>query len=199
MKLASFLQDRENPDRVLSHQSVISAVSGVTRPGYIVPMPVQMHMSSASLKGPDSPRGGASNKSDSPGPSSARRPVILLVEDEPLVRRTVARMLEAEGFSVVDAEDGRAARDLLTKSNLVPDLVVTDLRMPHLNGAELGRAVSKLRPGVPVLYMSGFGTETSGWLAPEVLTSCYLAKPFSREQLLDTVRRCLQKAPPPPN
>lgn len=150
-----------------------------------------------SFKGPDAPRGGAGNRPDSPGPSADRRPVILLVEDEPLVRRTVARMLESEGFTVVGAEDGRAARDLLADSNLAPDLVVTDLRMPHLNGAELGSAVGLLRPGVPVLYMSGFGNETKGWLAPEVINSCYLAKPFSREQLLDSVKRCLRQGGAP--
>lgn len=143
------------------------------------------------FKGGESSHGSASDRRDHAGPAPARRPLILLVEDEPLVRRTVARMLESEGFSVVDAEHGLAARDLLADSALTPDLVVTDLRMPFLNGAELGDAVSQLRPGVPVLYMSGFGTETRQWLTPEILTSCFLAKPFSREQLMDTVKRCL--------
>jgi two-component system, cell cycle sensor histidine kinase and response regulator CckA len=133
-------------------------------------------------------------KADHLGETVARRPLILLVEDEPIVRRTVARMLEAEGFTVVDAEHGQAAHDLLATSGLLPDLVVTDLRMPFLNGAELGDAVSRLRPGVPVLYMSGFGSETSSWISPEALNNCYIAKPFSREQLLDTVKRCLQQS-----
>jgi DNA-binding response OmpR family regulator len=147
------------------------------------------------MKGSDAPREKTESRigsSTSPG----FRPIILLVEDEPMVRRTVARMLEAEGFIVVDAEHGQAAHDLLATSGLRPDLVVTDLRMPYLNGAQLGDAVSRLRPGVPVLYMSGFGSETSTWLTPEALTNCYIAKPFSREQLLESVRRCLGKGPP---
>ena len=123
----------------------------------------------------------------------------MLVEDEAVVRRTVARMLEADGFNVLEVEHGLAARDLLTQSNMFPDLVLTDLRMPFLNGAELGDVVNQLRPGVPVLYMSGFGSETRGWLSPEVLDSCYIAKPFSREQLLETVRRCLQQSSTRPN
>ena len=147
------------------------------------------------MKGSDVPRE-RSGSTSGPGAGPGGRPLILLVEDEPLVRRTVARMLEAEGFIVVDAEHGQAAHDLLATSGLRPDLVVTDLRMPFLNGAELGDAVGRLRPGVPVLYMSGFGSETSTWLTPEALTNCYIAKPFSRDQLLETVRRCLAKSPP---
>lgn len=146
------------------------------------------------MMGSDGPRE-RTGLSNGPGPATGHRPLILLVEDEPLVRRTVARMLEAEGFTVVDAEHGQAAHDLLATSGLRPDLVVTDLRMPFLNGAELGDAVSRLRPGVPVLYMSGFGSETTAWISPEALTHCYLAKPFSREQLLETVRRCLAQSP----
>ena len=149
-----------------------------------------------SFKCRDSAGEDAGAKSSAPGTSSHSRQLILLVEDEPLVRRTVARMLEAEGFTVVDAEHGQAAHDLLATSGLRPDLVVTDLRMPFLNGAELGDAVSRLRPGVPVLYMSGFGSETSTWISPEALTHCYIAKPFSRDQLLETVRRCLATSPP---
>jgi two-component system, cell cycle sensor histidine kinase and response regulator CckA len=133
------------------------------------------------------------------GETTSRRMLILLVEDEPIVRRTVARMLEAEGFTVVDAEHGQAAHDLLATSGLNPDLVVTDLRMPFLNGAELGDAVSRLRPGVPVLYMSGFGSETSSWISPDALSNRYIAKPFSREQLVETVKRCLQQGSSRPN
>lgn len=147
-----------------------------------------------SLKGRDSAPEDTGTKATGPGAAARRRQLILLVEDEPLVRRTVARMLEAEGFTVVDVEHGQAAHDLLASSGLRPDLVVTDLRMPYLNGAELGDAVSRLRPGVPVLYMSGFGSETSSWISPEALTHCYLAKPFSREQLVETVHRCLAQS-----
>lgn len=148
---------------------------------------------------PDSPGGRAGRRTDAIGASPSRRPLILLVEDEPLVRRTIVRMLEQEGFSVVDAEHGLAAQELLAKSTFTPDLVVTDLRMPYLNGAELGSSVSRLRPGVPVLYMSGFGSETTEWLTRDVIDSCYIAKPFSREQLLETVKRCLRQGSAEPN
>lgn len=110
------------------------------------------------------------------------------------MRRTVARMLEMEGFTVVDAVHGQEALDLLAASGLLPDLVVTDLRMPFLNGAELGDAVSRLLPGVPVLYMSGFGSETREWLTADALSNRYLAKPFSRDQLVETVRRFLSQS-----
>lgn len=146
-----------------------------------------------SLKGPDWPSEGTEHSTAVPGTGASKRPLILVVEDEPVVRRTVARMLEADGFNVVEVEHGLAARDLLAQSPVSPDLVLTDLRMPFLNGAELGDLVNQLRPGVPVLYMSGFGSETRDWLSPETLDRCYIAKPFSREQLLETVRRCLHQ------
>ncbi len=149
-----------------------------------------------SLKGPDTPTGDARPRPIGPGPSSQQRtPLILLVEDEPLVRRTIARMLEEEGYAVVAAEHGLAAQELLSKSSMTPDLIVTDLRMPFLNGAELGEVAARLRPGLPVLYMSGFGSETSAWISPEALDSCYLAKPFSRQQLMETIQRCLRGGP----
>jgi DNA-binding NtrC family response regulator len=148
------------------------------------------------FRGPDWPPEGTEHRTNVPGTGAGKRPLVLLVEDEPVVRRTIARMLEADGFNVVEVEHGLAARDLLAQSTVAPDLVLTDLRMPFLNGAELGDVVNQLRPGVPVLYMSGFGSETRDWLSPEVLDRCYLAKPFSREQLLETVRRCLEQSPP---
>ena len=155
-------------------------------------MSLSPNLTPVSFKGTDHPLGNSDHRTTSPGTTPGRRPLILLVEDEQVVRRTVARMLEMDGFNVVEAEHGLAARDLLVSSPLVPDLVLTDLRMPFLNGAELGEVITRIRPGLPVLYMSGFGTETRGWLSPEVLDRCYIAKPFSREQLLETVRRCLK-------
>lgn len=146
--------------------------------------------------GPDSPGGAARQRPDGARATPGRRLLVLLVDDEPLVRRTVSRMLEEEGFSVVDAEHGLAAQELLATSALKPDLVLTDLRMPHLNGAELGHVVKLLRPGVPVLYMSGFGSETSEWLTRDALDRNYIAKPFSREELLESVKRCLHQSPP---
>jgi two-component system cell cycle sensor histidine kinase/response regulator CckA len=160
-------------------------------------MNLSPYISRVSLKGKDYPLGQSDHRTTSAGAVPGKRPLILLVEDEDVVRRTVARMLEMDGFNVVEVEHGLAARDLLVSSPLVPDLVLTDLRMPFLNGAELGEVITKIRPGLPVLYMSGFGTETQGWLSPEVLDSCYIAKPFSREQLLETVRRCLKQGSAP--
>ena len=162
-------------------------------------MLMSTHIPRVSFQGPDSPQEKPTTRTGAPGTNPLKRPLILVVDDEQAVRRTVARMLEADGFNVIEVEHGLAARDWLTQSTQVPDLVLTDLRMPFLNGVELGDVVNKLLPSVPVLYMSGFGSETRGWLSPEVLDSCYIAKPFSREQLLDTVRRCLQQGITRPN
>ena len=80
---------------------------------------------------------------------------ILVVEDEPMVRRLVVRMLERLGYAALEAADGVAALELLGTTGDVA-LVVADLVMPRMSGRELGEQIARLRPGLPVLYMSGY-------------------------------------------
>ena len=113
-----------------------------------------------------------------------RTPTILVVDDEPQVRRLATRALEHEGYHVIQATDGLEALGLFTDEAGI-DLLVTDVRMPHTDGIVLAAALRRRYPHVPVLFMSGFprGTEP----APEP----FLAKPFEMQALCDRVKELL--------
>ena len=118
-------------------------------------------------------------------------PSILLVDDEGAVRRFAIRVLEREGYSVLEARDGAEALELVEQGNVF-DVVVSDIVMPRLNGVELMQALSASNPELPVILMSAYAT---GALAELGITApCgILAKPFPAERLLEEVRRCTRR------
>jgi CheY-like chemotaxis protein len=122
-----------------------------------------------------------------------RSPLVLVVDDEPLMLPLIARILRENGYEVLVAAHGLAAKQILTSGMVAPDLVLTDLRMPHLDGLQLGRAVAELLPSVPVAYMSAYDSGLSE-LSTEVLRDYFLAKPFSPDALLTLVRRCIGRS-----
>jgi two-component system, cell cycle sensor histidine kinase and response regulator CckA len=115
-------------------------------------------------------------------------PTVLVVDDEPLVRKMVALMLEGDGFSVLTAGDGPEAIDLSRSHRGGIDLLVSDVRMPEMDGRTLARELQAENPALPVLLMSGF-CETE----PEQQHRRFpiLPKPFSLSSLLFVVRRLL--------
>jgi two-component system cell cycle sensor histidine kinase/response regulator CckA len=118
---------------------------------------------------------------------------ILVVDDEPVVRRFATRVLEAEGFLVSQAADGAEALRLLREAVPAVDAVVSDIVMPRLNGVELLQVLSSTHPHLPVLLMSGYAhreLEGMGIAAPCAI----LAKPFAPERLVEELRRCLRGA-----
>jgi two-component system cell cycle sensor histidine kinase/response regulator CckA len=118
---------------------------------------------------------------------------ILVVDDEPLVRRFAARVLEEEGFLVSQAADGVEALRLLREEVPDVDAVVSDVVMPRLNGVELLQVLSSTHPHLPVLLISGYAgreLESMGIAAP----CSILAKPFAPERLVEELRRCLRGA-----
>ena len=130
-------------------------------------------------------------------PTSSRSPAacILVVDDEPGVRRFACQALEREGFTTVEAGDGAEALRILECGAPVIGLVLSDIRMPKVDGIQLERTCRERWPGIPVLLMSG--EVTRDWVlrlvregAPEVLR-----KPFQPATLVQTVRSILQ----PPN
>jgi two-component system, cell cycle sensor histidine kinase and response regulator CckA len=125
-----------------------------------------------------------------PSPGSCR---ILVVDDEPVVRRFATRVLEAEGFLVSEATDGAEALRLVREAVPGVDAVVSDIVMPRLNGVELLQVLSSTHPHLPVLLMSGYASrelEGMGIAAPCAI----LAKPFAPERLVEELRRCLRGA-----
>jgi DNA-binding NtrC family response regulator len=123
--------------------------------------------------------------------SAAHR--VLVVDDEPAIRRFAARVLLEEGFEVLEAEDGVEA--LSTVASAKVNAVVSDIVMPRLNGVQLMEALSVSHPDLPVVLMSGYATQEligMGIAAPCAL----IAKPFPPELLVEEVRRCLRGADP---
>jgi CheY-like chemotaxis protein len=118
---------------------------------------------------------------------------ILLVEDEPSVRRLLLRTFERAGYRVIEAANGERALALLaTKGPSWMDLLVTDIVMPGINGGELARRVRELDPEMPVLYVSGHPQDRGPSEAdPNLPAGRYLTKPFQKNRLLSEVRLAL--------
>ncbi len=123
-------------------------------------------------------------ESAAPVPARGR---LLFVDDEVSVLKTAARLLRSEGYDVKTASDGAEALELLARTPNV-DLVVTDLAMPGMDGRELGERIHALYPGQRVLYMSGYFNDPGLSRPGSSASAGFLAKPFSREQLLTAVK-----------
>jgi two-component system, cell cycle sensor histidine kinase and response regulator CckA len=116
-------------------------------------------------------------------------PCALVVDDEAPVRRFAVRVLQHDGFRVLEAADGAEALELLQRRPENLDIVVTDIVMPRMNGVELMEALSVSHPQVPVVLMSGYAS--SELLELGIAAPCSIvAKPFSQERLLAEVHRC---------
>ncbi|HST14339.1 MAG TPA: ATP-binding protein [Gaiellaceae bacterium] len=134
---------------------------------------------------------------DGPEPDSSRlvpavgEETILLVEDELVVRRLIAEILESNGYTVLQAGDGPSALELLRRHTGPLDLLVTDVVMPGMSGRDVAGAVAAMRPGAQVLYISGY-TDSSvgqhGVLEPGI---AFLQKPFDADVLTRKVREVL--------
>lgn len=116
------------------------------------------------------------------------RPRVLVVDDEPFIRRLTARILTEAGYDVVTATDGQEAQTIAGEREAEIDLVLTDIQMPNVDGLQLGRALAVLHPNLPVIYMSGFGAP--GAMA-DIPASQFIAKPFHPDRLLAEVHRML--------
>jgi two-component system, cell cycle sensor histidine kinase and response regulator CckA len=124
-------------------------------------------------------------------PSTPAPITILVVEDEPGVRRFASQLLQRHGYRTVEAGDGKEALAVLSAAETPIGLVLTDIRMPNLNGLELDRLVRERWPALPVLLMSG--EVTREWVVEVVGDSSVrmLRKPFSGEDLLEAVQETL--------
>lgn len=126
---------------------------------------------------------------------------VLVVDDEGAVRRFAVRVLEREGFFVLEARDGAEALDLVRTVSPSPDVVVSDIVMPRVNGVELMQTLATSHPELPVILMSGYATAALSELG--IAAPCsILTKPFPPDRLLEEVRRCLRgtmgSTPPAP-
>jgi two-component system cell cycle sensor histidine kinase/response regulator CckA len=125
-------------------------------------------------------------------PPPGARPTVLVVEDEASVRAGIRRLLQGEGYTVLEAENGATALQLLDEARNSIALVLTDLRMPVMDGRQLAAALARRRPSLPIVFMSGFTAQLMDLrlVSPHL---AFLAKPFRNDDLLAAVRHQLEK------
>ncbi len=114
---------------------------------------------------------------------------VLVVDDEPIVHESCRRVLGDEGYQVATADGGREGLARARSEHF--DVVVTDLKMPDLDGMELVRALRGGQPAVPVVVITGYGTVPSAVEALQLGAADYLEKPFTPQQLSAAVHGAL--------
>jgi excisionase family DNA binding protein len=127
------------------------------------------------------------SKASSAAPSS--RPRILVVDDEAAIRELLAKTLALADYDVDVAPEGRTAVERLRGSSY--DLLITDLRMPGVDGLSVIREARRFRPDLPVVIITGFSTETSAIEAIDLGVAGYLTKPFRVPKVLAVAAKAL--------
>jgi len=115
---------------------------------------------------------------------------VLLIDDDESLRRVVEYNLREDGYRVVTAADGRSGLLRFQESSV--DLVLTDVRMPEMDGVELLTRLKAMQPDLPVIVLTAHGTIDAAVEAMKVGAFDYLTKPFSRDQLKASVRKALE-------
>jgi PAS domain S-box-containing protein len=133
---------------------------------------------------PDAAAGGGSPR--------GRGQTILVVEDEAQVRALTSRILDDHGYKVLEAPNGEVALEECASVHEHIDLLVTDVVMPAMSGAELAERLLETRPEMKVLYMSGYTSDVVLRHGPRERDAAVLEKPFSAERLLSRVRESLE-------
>jgi PAS domain S-box-containing protein len=146
---------------------------------------IKVHLPASSR----APRSGPDGANERP---EGRGEVVLVVEDEADVRRMAERILGKGGYSVIGTSHGEEALEVCGTADQPIDLLLTDVIMPGMLGTELVEQIKAIRPGLPVIFMSGYSHEV---LAPDALArqngTAFIEKPFSSSQLLQAVRGLL--------
>src|SRR5271165_6098512 len=119
-------------------------------------------------------------------------PTILIVEDEAKMRRLLELNLGEDGFSTLSAGDAEAGLKLLREDSV--DLVVTDLKLPGMNGLEFLQAIKRQNAALPVVVMTAFGTVETAVEAMKAGASDYVLKPFSLTEMRMVIHKELTSA-----
>jgi two-component system, cell cycle response regulator CpdR len=116
---------------------------------------------------------------------------ILIAEDEEGLRSLVARALSQDGHAVVTANDGAEALDVLTREQGAFELLLTDIRMPIMDGIALALAAARDHPHIPVLLMTGYADQRERASNLDALIHDVIAKPFSLATIRNAVREAI--------
>ena len=114
--------------------------------------------------------------------------VVLVVDDEPVIRAYVARALTLAGFEVAVAADGREALRLVAEGRVRPAVVVTDIEMPGMTGVELAARLLALRPALRIVMMTGDPIRAEAARGHPSIVDEVLLKPMGTEALVEAVR-----------
>ena len=128
--------------------------------------------------------------------SAADSPTILLVEDEDNVRKLTRRILQDQGYKVLEADRAGLALEVLQDPSQAVDLLLTDVIMPGMSGTRLARQATDSRDNLKILFMSGHSEEMLNRRADVIRNDNLLRKPFTPEQLIKIVERTLRKELP---
>jgi len=114
---------------------------------------------------------------------------VLVVDDDPAVRKSIDRVLTGKGYAVITAENGEEALRKLNEEKY--DLVYTDIRMPGMSGLEVAEQVKARKPWTPVVIITGYGTDAAQARAKAAGVSSFVHKPLSPEMIEDSARDAL--------
>jgi two-component system KDP operon response regulator KdpE len=120
---------------------------------------------------------------------SAARIKVLVVDDEPPIRKLLRMGLTAQGYEVLDAPNGKTALELLDEK---PNLVILDLGLPDIDGLDLLRRIRHRQEGLPVVVLSSRGDEAGKVAALDLGADDYVTKPFGMDELLARMRAALR-------
>jgi two-component system, OmpR family, KDP operon response regulator KdpE len=114
---------------------------------------------------------------------------VLVIDDEPPIRKLLKMGLTTQGYQILEATNGKSALELLTEH---PDLIILDLGLPDVQGHELLRTIRSRNESVPVVVLSSRGDEAGKVQALDLGADDYLTKPFGMEELLARMRAALR-------
>jgi DNA-binding NtrC family response regulator len=120
-----------------------------------------------------------------------RHKSVLVLDDDAGMLRALTKVLTSEGLVVASTSDPVLAMQYLTGGNWTFDAIITDLRMPGLDGVEVLDIVKSRRPNIPVIIITAYGTDEAQAAAARLGAAAYLEKPVATEELLAAVQRAL--------
>ena len=126
-----------------------------------------------------------------PEPATAEPRIVLVAEDEDVVRRMLTRTLGNAGFRTLEARHGSEALSIATFAYPYIHLVITDVLMPEMDGRTLGQRLSERCPALPILYISAYPPDDLFHRGAPTSTAPFLQKPIIPDELLTVVQRLL--------
>jgi putative two-component system response regulator len=126
--------------------------------------------------------------------STAQPGVVMIVDDSPILRETLAAILELEGFQIIQAEDGLQALEIMEAEQ--PDIVLSDLSMPGMDGVAFFQAVRARSEwvNIPFIFLTAYGGQYETAMARELGVEDFLVKPVNFDELTSTIRNRLQNS-----